>query len=91
MKTKRHFVIPPTDIAEFITECRKVHIEKFSTQWNKQKQLFECTIETDESYSDALISDLLGIVMRCDLTYEEKDSIYAAIACIKTMADMGVI
>lgn len=91
MKTKRHFEVLPTDIAEFITGCRKVHIENFSTQWNKDKQLFECTIETDESYSDALISDLIGILHRCDLSYEEKDSIYTAIACIKTMADMGVI
>lgn len=91
MRIIRHYDIPPQDIADFVSDCRDKHIKDFTTQWNKDAQMFNCTITLDESYSVHVILDLLEIAHTFDLTYEQRESINDAISAIKTLNDMGVL
>lgn len=91
MKVTRTYFIPPAKVAEFITDCRKTHITEFTSQWSDEHKSFICTTTTDENYYDSVMQDLLDITLEHDLSYEQKDSINTAIACVKTLVEMGVI
>lgn len=86
MKMKRTIPCTPaeyTAIAEFL----KKKGYKYDVEWNKDKEIFVFTYTTDEDYYTSVMRDLQELSRTID-GYEYKDSLYTAIAAVKTIADM---